>query len=243
MSCASATTRDIRRLIAFSSVIVLLGCVRVAQLPPPDPSNPLPKGVEQKEVDFLRQIQSFKPNNNSHDRDRTAKGNCFLFWCPKTKVRIVALGDTYDINPKNPPTDGRPVAHLANLGKKVEKYYGLLPQDQADYYLWVDAKSSSQAQWTLLELSHVTNTVTAALPSDLNYCHLYKERVTVSDADFAQDRPEGPCNVPLPDPSPKVSKASLMPTAFIAVLKNAVAFLLLATGGGGWISCSNGCCT
>jgi hypothetical protein len=242
MSCARATTRDISRWFAFSSVIVLLGCVRVAELPPPDPSNPLPKGVERNEADFLKQIDPYKPTNNPHERQRKAEG-CFLGWCPKTVVRIVGLGNTYDINPKSPPTAGRPVAHLANLGKKVEKYYGLLPQGQADYYLWVDAKSSTQAQWTLLQLSHSTHTITAALPTDLNYCHLYKERVTVSEADFAQDRPQGPCNVEFPDPVAKVSQASIIPTALVAVFQNLLAFLAFAPDGGGWIYCSNGCCT
>ena len=92
---------------------------------------------------------------------------------------------------------GVPLRHLVNLGNKTEKYYGLLPQAEADYYLWVDARTQTQAQWTLLQLSHVTHTVTAALPTDLNYCHQAKYVVTAPDADFAKNRPEGRCNVPI----------------------------------------------
>ena len=107
-------------------------------------------------------------------------------------MRIEAVDKTYEIDPKNPPTTGRPVAHLVNLGKKVEKHYGLLPNDNGnvEYYLWVDARSPTQAQWTLLQLSRVTHTVTAAQSMDLNYCHKYNDvpPKNVSEADFAKDR-------------------------------------------------------
>jgi hypothetical protein len=214
----------------------------MAQVPPPDPSNPLPRDIKSAaEADFLKQINAFKPAPIPHERERTADG-CFLGLClRKTTVRIVALGDTYEIDPENPPTVGRPVALLVNLGKKTEKYYGLLPQSQADYYLWVDAKSSKKAQWTLLELSHTTHTVIAAMPTDLNYCVKYDSK-TLSDADFAEFKHKK-CDWPIPEPSAKVSQASMIPAALIAVFQNAFAFLAVASAGGGWISCSNGCCT
>jgi hypothetical protein len=241
MSCARAANRDIRKWLALSSVVVSLGCMSVVNVPPPDPSNPLPKDVKPTEADFLAQIAPYKPVGTGHPHDRPADG-CFLGWCPKkTTVNIVALGDTYEIDPEAPPTVGRPVAHLANLGDKVEKYYGLLPQSQADYYLWVDAKSATRAQWTLLELSHVTHTVTAAKPTDLNYCHKYDTK-KVSDADFAEFKHKT-CDWQIPDAAAKVSQASLIPTAFSAVLHNVLAFLSAASTGGGWIACSNGCCT
>jgi len=242
MSCALATRLDVGRWFVFTCAIVSLGCMRMAELPPPDPSNPLPRGVERNGADFLKQIDTYKPTNNPHERDRTAK--CFLG--SKIKVRIVALGDTYAIEPSNPPNSGRPVAHLVNMDKKhTEKYYGLLPGTQADYYLWVDARSSTQAQWTLLELSHITNSVSAGLPQYLNYCHKYTEGKPVSEADFAKDRKEGPCDYPIPEANPKVSQASLMPTsAFVALVNHAFAFLqAYALDDGGWIYCNNGCCT
>jgi len=215
--------------------------MQVAEVPPPDPSNPLPKDIKSAaEADFLKQIEPYKPVATVNKHDRPADG-CFLGMCPKTKVSIVALGDTYEIDPENPPTVGRPVAHLANMGDKAEKYYSLLPQSQADYYLWVDAKSPTQAQWTLLELSHVTHTVIAAKPTDLNYCHKYDTQKK-SDADFAEFKHKE-CDWKISEPSAKVSQASLLPTAVIAVFQNAFAFLAVASTGGGWISCSNGCCT
>jgi hypothetical protein len=178
-----------------------------------------------------------------HTRGR--KGKCF-FPCT-VKVDIEGLGDTYLIDPNNPPNPGRPVAHLHNQDqKKTEKHYGLLPGTQADYYLWVDAKSATQAQWTLLELSHTTDSVYAALPTNLNYCHKYpRDSVPVSDADFAADKQGGACNFPIPDTNPKIGQAALMPTsAFVALFKYAIALLTtIAPSGGGWIYCSHGCCT
>jgi hypothetical protein len=249
MSCARATTRDMKRLFVLSSVMVGLGCMPVSEVGPPNRSNQLPKDVEAKEVDFLKQIDPYKPIINHPDpRDRRAKGNCFIFWCPNTKVQIEALGNTYDIKPKSPPPTGRPVAHLVNLGGKVEKHYGLLPNGngEVDYYLWVDAKSPTQAQWTLLQLSHVTHTVTAARPTDLNYCHIYKQPTPKSDADFAEYRPEGPCDVPKAEARAKISQASLIPvSALVALLQHMFVFLPtdFALSDGAWIYCSNGCCT
>ena len=239
MSCARATARDIGRWFVFSSVIVSLGCARGTQMSPPNPSNPLPPGVQAKGADFLKQVAPYT-SKNPHERDRTAKS----FFPSKTKVLIEALGNTYDIKPNNPPATGRPVAHLVNLGKKTEKYYGLLPQAEAEYYLWVDSKSPSQARWTLLELSHVTDSVYAALPADLNYCHKYTSGTPVSDADFAEARKAGACDVPIKEANPKVSQASLMPTsAFVALLEHAFAFLQVSVATeGGWIYCYNGCC-
>lgn len=245
MSCARATTRNIRRWFALSSVIVSLGCVTETELAPPNPANHLPKDVEAKGADFRRQIAPYTPTN-PHDRDRKAKCD----FCSKIKVRIEALGITTDINPLNPPATGRPVAHLVNMdnNKKIEKYYGLLPHEQAEYYLWVDAKSSTQAQWTLLELSHKTDSVYAALPANLNYCHKYPEGTYPSEADFANDRArekkEGDCNVPITEATAKVSEASVMfNSGFVAVFRRVLALLTVAPSGGGWISCSNGCCT
>ena len=240
MSCARATTRNVGSWFAFFSVIVSLGCVPEMEFPPPNRSNPLPKGVAAKGADFRAQIAQYRPIK-PYERDRKAKCSS----CSKIRVHIEALGNTSDIDPKNPPTTGRPVAHLFNMDKKeIEKYYGLLPQDQAEYYLWVDAKSATQAQWTLLQLSHITDSVYAALPTDLNYCHKYATPYP-PEADFAEYRKEGDCNVPIPEASPKVSQASLLSTSgFVAVLHRVLALLTVyAPNGGGWISCSNGCCT
>jgi hypothetical protein len=94
-------------------------------------------------------------------------------------------------------------------------------------------------------LSHITHTVTAALPTNLNYCHEYKQRAAVSDADFAQYRPEGACDVPTTEISARMSQASLVPiSALVSLLGHAFAFLQgFALTDGAWIYCNNGCCT
>ncbi len=165
MSCARATAQGVGRWFVFFSVIVSLGCMRVTQVPPPDPSNPVPIGVQRKGADFRQQIASYTPTGNSHRRGRRAK--CVFCW--NVQVEIEGLGNTSDIDPSKAPKIGRPVAHLVNLDKeKTEKHYGLLPETQAEYYLWVDSTPDSKARWTLLELSKVTDSVYAALPKNLN---------------------------------------------------------------------------
>jgi hypothetical protein len=121
---------------------------------------------------------------------------------------------------------------------------GAFATAQAEYYLWVDSTPDSKASWTLLELSKVTDSAYAALPKNLNYCHKYTY-APVSEADFARDRKEGACDIPIPEPNPKVSQASLVSSSVvIALLKHAFAFLTtFAQTDGGWVSCSNGCCT
>jgi hypothetical protein len=169
---------------------------------------------------------------------------CLL--CTKVDVMIEAVGITSEIDPNNAPVDGRPVAHMINLDdKKTEKYYGLRPQAQADYYLWVDRKpGTTRARWTLLEVSHTANMVLAGEPTDLNYCHKYTVNpANASDADFANERSEGPCNVLLP-PTAAMTRMSLWPDPLMMVIERAVAALKdFAKLEGGWIYCSNGCCT
>ena len=247
MSRPSGTARDVQRwLVMICSVFGALGCGK--SMLPPSPSNPLPDGVISDTLDFQHKIAAFTASPAPHDRQRKAK--CFLSLCSRIDVRIEAMGTTSQIDPYNAPPHGLPVAHLHNYDKeRTERFFGLLPGAQAEYYLWVDRKpgGSNQARWTLLQVSHTSNSVTAAVPADLNLCHLRKPGVKpTSDADFIEDRyHDEPCDAPLPAAVPKVSQSSLFPApVFAAVLAHVVNFLQSEfQTGGGWIDCNNGCCT
>lgn len=240
----SGTARDVGKLLAISSAIVALGCG--PQLDPPDPSNPLPPGVQSDTGKYRQQVAQFPMNTNSHTRARKAK--CFLSLCSGVDVSIEALGNTLAIDPENGPETAVPVAHLVNLDKKkTEKFYGLLPGDQAEYDLWVDRRAGSKkAQWTLVQRSLTTGSVTAAKPRDLSYCHLRGPNdPKVSDADFAENQNHGACDFPIPEAAQKVSRASLFSTpifgAFLAQVSKALSLAYRMHGG--WIDCANGCCT
>ncbi len=244
MSRSSATAREVGRWSVICSVIAALACVK--SLAPPDPKNQLPDGVTNDTLDFRKKIASYPVSTTSHERPRRAK--CFLSLCSRIDVRIEAMGNTVAIDPDNAPASGLPVAHLVNLDKtKTERFYGLLPGTQAEYYLWVDRKAgSNKARWTLLQVSHTANSVTAAVPTDLTLCHKRKPGLPPkSDADFAESTDYNkPCDVALPADL-KVSRASAFPTpVFGAFLAHVAA--VLSDGfrmEGGWIECSNGCCT
>jgi hypothetical protein len=69
-----------------------------------------------------------------------------------------------------------PLDPIASLRAALRGHYdiereigqGAFATAQAEYYLWVDSTPDSQARWTLLELSKVTDFVYAALPKNLN---------------------------------------------------------------------------
>jgi hypothetical protein len=242
----AGTTRDVQRwLVMICSVIGALGCAK--SISPPAPANPLPDGVISDTLDFQKKIAPYGVSSTPHHRQREAM--CFLKLCSRIDVRIEAMGNTNAIDPDNAPTHGLPVAHLHNHDKnRTERSMGLLPGTQAEYYLWVDRKpgGSNHARWTLLQVSHTSNSVTAAEPADLNLCHKRERGVQpTSDADFTEYRYHGPCNVPPPAVGLKVSQSSLFPSAsFGAVLAHVVDFLAAALQTeGGWIDCNNGCCT
>lgn len=238
------TARGVGKLLAISAAFVALGCG--TQLDPPDPSNPLPAGVQSDSGRYREQVAQFPMNRNSHTRHRKAK--CFLGLCSGVDVSIEALGNTLAIDPENAPETAVAVAHLVNLDKKkTEKFYGLLPGDRAEYDLWVSRRAgSTKAQWTLVQRSLTSSAVIAAKPRNLNYCHLRGPDVpAVSDADFAANQNHGACDYPIPDSEEKVSRASLFSNStFSALLGHVTAILLPSTRvGGGWIDCVRGCCT
>ncbi|HMJ62450.1 MAG TPA: hypothetical protein VK493_11835 [Bryobacteraceae bacterium] len=243
MSHPSGTARDGRILLAIALAIAALGCG--TELPPPDASNPLPPGIPSDTGQYRQLIARDEMGKVSHRRERKAK--CLL--CSKIVVTIQAVGNTLAIDPENGPVAPVRVAHLVNTDKnKIEKYYGLLPQDSAEYDLWVSRKKDTvKAQWTLVQVSITANSVLAAKARDLNYCHLRKPGDPKdSDADFAEYTYGGKkCDYPIPEPAQKVSRASLFPTPVFASFLTHLAAILVqyAESGGGWIDCNNGCCT
>lgn len=243
MSRSSGAARDVGRCFVICSAIAMLGCG--PELPPPDPSNPLPPGVQADTGQYRQQLAQYPMSRNSHTRNRKAK--CFLNLCSGIDVRIQAIGNTLDIDPENGPASPVPVAHLVNLDStKTEKFYGLLPGNQAEYDLWVGRRTTSnKAQWWLVQRSLTANSVTAAQPRELDYCHIRgPSDPKSSDADFAEYRYERGCDHPVKAAAAKVSQASLFPTPIFAFLAHLGAILATAyRTEGGWIDCANGCCT
>jgi hypothetical protein len=243
MRRTSGRARDVRSWLITCSVLATFGCG--PELAPPDPSNPLPPGIPADTGRYRQLIAQDVMSKNPHPRQRKAK--CFLSLCSGITVTIEAVGNTLDIDPKKGPATPVRVAHLVNQDKKkTEKYYGLLPGDSAEYDLWVSRKSDSTTQWTLLLVSRTSNSVIAAKPADLNYCHLRGPNdPKASDADFAEYRKPSKCNYPIRPAAQKVSQASLIPTpVFGSFLAHMAAILTqFAMSDGGWIDCNNGCCT
>jgi hypothetical protein len=244
MSRSSGRACDVATWLAICSLIAVIGCAK--NLSPPTRENRLPDGLINDTLDFQKKIAPYSVSVPPHVRKRKAK--CFLSLCSRIDVSIQAMGNTVAIDPNEGPTSGLPVAHLVNLDKKkTERFFGLLPGAKADYYLWVDRKHNSKhAQWTLVQVSHTENSVIAAEPADLNRCHAYTTSMrAVPDADFTEYKYDGPCTVPLPREEAKVSQASLFPLPVLgALLVHVATFLDTALrSDGGWIECSNGCCT
>jgi hypothetical protein len=236
---------------AIFSVATIMACATrpTAEVLPPDPKNPLPVGVDQ-DPGIFRQTLSRYHLGGGQTRNRTAS----CFHCDDVAVRIEAVGNTLDIDP-NPstlaPADfGVPVAHLVNLDeKKGEKYYGLKPRKNAEYYLWVDGNRATHAwQWTLVEVPMVAGKVTAGVPVPFGYCnpHEATDPPPSSQADFAEYRHNGMCSAKGPAAPVGVTNLSMMTWQ---PLVNAIERVIGLINGdfleaeGGWIECTYGCCT
>ena len=241
MTCSPGTPRDVRGWLVVCSAVVALGCG--AELKPSAVGNALPAGVPTDTAAYDRLVAQWRISGTVHHGQRKIKS--WKFW-ERIDVTIAARGNTYEIDPHNPSTTPIPVAHLVNLDKKeVEKYYGLLPGDQAEYDLWVNKKTDKTSEWRIVERSKTANSVLAGEVVDFDYCHVYKPGgPKVSDADFAADRSAGKCTYRRP-PAPTASKASILSTGIFGSLVAHVSSFLaeLSTTDGGWIYCANGCCT
>ena len=239
------------QLIAVASAILLTACGPAGMDGPrPAPGNPLPAGVVRDPAAFKAALPVQRGKGNTRDRNST---KCVLWICSDLSVTIEAIGTTTNIDPTKPPAAGTgfPAARLINNdARKIEKFYRLRPGTEAEYFLWVTRKNATETQWTLLEVPRVGGQVTAALPTDLRLCNprMAGEDKT-SQADFAEYRHGGKCSIKYPDvasgaaPAISVNTSSL---SFVQPLIRAIHSLLVPVWNvaeGGWIDCSNGCCT
>lgn len=224
------------------SAVVAAGCSSF-QLAPPAPEFALPAGISGDSASFEALVAAY-PMGRGRVRQRSV--DCFLDLCDdKIPVLIQPMGVTSDIDPASGPATPTFVAHLVNEdAHKKERYYKL--RSGSDYYLVVSRNSvNGRAVWTLLEFSRSSGHVLAGQTRDLNYCHQYASPAGATDADFAEYRPEGACDVPIPEFAGAIKKASLSPfEGTLAIARQVVnAVLAVARSDGGWIYCSNGCCT
>lgn len=233
MTRSRRTAENVLGCLAICSGIVAGACG--PQIGPPDASNQPPPNAPTDTAGYRARIAQFPASREVHSRSRNAK--CPIDgWCGKVTVNIGAMGTTSSIDPNNAPDSAVPVAHLVNVGKKTEKYYGLLPSDEAEYDLWVNKKpGSNKAEWRVVGIMKKTGTLVYGEVTDLALCHSYAVKPGASDADFAEYR-DGDCNVPRGSASSPI-KSSLSFAAFLDWL------LTYSSTGGGWIECPNGCCT
>jgi len=188
-------------------------------------------------------LAKYPVSSTFHDRKRCAKHWLCL---RHTTVRIAAMGTTSSIDPGDAPRDAVPVAQLLNIGDATESYYGLLPQDEASYVLWVNQKpSSTLAEWRIVGTLKSGQKVFGEA-SDLTYCHKPFGSPGMTDADFESDKVKelGKCNVSEGTTASSTRTSSLSFASIFEWVHHLEAVVLTyARTGGGWIECANGCCT
>jgi len=231
------------RWIALALISVPVGCT-AGNSPNPERIK-LPPGVNSNATIFRNSVQASYPVTGTHDRARPGDCNkCIVI------VHIDVLGDTYRVDPDNPPPApaGIAIAHLVNRDTKDnEAYFDLRPYTAADYYVWVDADAGRKSRYTLLELAG--NTVTATRQWKVKPCHkrLINQSRDKSDFDFYEFKypTMPPCDTYTSSNS-GVSTASFFPvTPFGRLFTRISAIVRGETGAlpGNWIECSSGCCT
>jgi hypothetical protein len=245
MTRLSAPAQVIRRLAVVSFALLAMACRAPSVHDAPDRKNPLPAGADPDPVVFRKNVSAF-PIGVGHTRGRDAK--CFLGFCKGVQVRIEAVGNTLLIDPKNPSATGVPVAHLVNTDdEKTELHYGLKPHTEAEYYLWVDKDTiTKKARWTLLEVPIKGDRVLAAKPKELKLCYRrVAGEAKASEADFAEHQHGGKCSDKIASAATTTNAASVLSfQSFLAAIDHLVAIAWEGWGmQGGWIDCSNGCCT
>jgi hypothetical protein len=165
-------------------------------------------------------------------------------------VHIDVLGDTYGVDPDNPPpiTGGVAIAHLVNMDDRDnEAYFDLRPHTAADYYVWVDDNGAKKSRYTLLQVAG--DTVSATKQWNVKPCHHRRMGVArgPSDFDFYEFKyPFTPCARSYPLSNTGVSSASLFSVTPFRQLFARVSAMLrgeMTALQGSWIECSSGCCT
>jgi hypothetical protein len=238
-----AITGNTMRWIALALIAMPLACT-VANPPAPERIK-LPPGVNPNATMFRNSVQGSYPVTGTHDRARPGNCNKCL-----VMVHIDVLGDTYRVDPDNPPPapTGIAIARLVNRDSKDnEAYFDLRPYTVADYYVWVDDDGGRKSRYTLLEL--VGNTVTATKQWKVKPCHkrLIGESRGASDFDFYEFKypTMSPCDTYISSNS-GVSKASFIPVTPYYQLFTRISAIVRGEVGalpGSWIECSSGCCT
>lgn len=242
MTHLRSKAQDALGLFGLCFVIGILGCAGIGA---PDASNPPPPGAPTTAAAYDSAIASYPRSRTPRVRDRCPKG--LICFHNKIKVSIEPLGTTSDIDPHAGPAQAVAVAHLINLDKKkVEKYYGLLPGDSAEYDLWVNQKpASTDVEWRIVGKIKATNQLIYGEATPVLPCHLYTPKKGATDADFAEDKVAelGACNAKAGTPASSTRTSSLSFSAIFGWIHYLQMALSYSRTGGGWIECSSGCCT
>ena len=239
----TVVVRDVRSAMLLIVGAFSMACAR--GLGEPLATNPAPPGLPTDTTQYKALLAQYPLTGSPHTRKRCPTG---LFCFSKIDVTIQARGTTSAVDPANAPASPVPVAHLVNLDKKkIEKYYGLLPGDVAEYDLWVNRKpASTLAEWRIVGVDKVTNQLSYGEPTDLTYCHKFQVQQGATDADFADDvvAMRGDCTERAGVTSAAIKQSSLgLTQIFHWVHQMQVWLLTYSRTGGGWIECPNGCCT
>jgi hypothetical protein len=249
MTRSSATHRAVEKWLLFGTAVAVLGCAPVGGrfALPSDWTTQLPANADPDPAKFRLYLtnSNFQPTGNIYTRARA--GSCPPSLCT-VNVTIEALGNTVLIDAYKGPSVGTPVARIQNTDPTdVEAYYGFEPKTRYVYYFWVDSKPLvSTPRLTLLRVPVGAGNVEAGPQKDLKLCHPRAAGDTAnSAADFVEYRYHGPCTAGTTPPANMI-EASFFPTgSFAALFARVAAFLghREITAGGGWINCSQGCCT
>jgi|1185.fasta_scaffold270236_1 hypothetical protein len=244
MTCTAVTRRDTRSWLVLWFAISTVACS--PELDRSGRVNSLPPGVPPTAVEYARYIGQFPLTGTPLSRKRKAR--CFWGLCGRIPVTIQPRGDPSTMKPEAPPAIAVAVAHMVSTkgNKRLEKYYGLLPGDSAEYDLWVYSDPDShEARWAAVELIAGHATVTALPSTKFGYCSKdTPAQGYPAKADFAEYQHKE-CNYPLDVASSTPSHASLSVSGLVGSLITQLTQLLVqsARTAGGWIDCNNGCCT
>ena len=246
-----AAPRALRRWILFGSLIGFASCTKLSNeispntTYPGDWSTPLPAGVSSDPGTFGTDNTGLIAGPIV-ERLR-AGANCG--GCQVT-VRISTIRNTRTVDPNSPPIPGRPFAHITNLDPAhVEAYYGLKPESQADYYLWIGPRPDhpDSTLITMIEVPKVrSGLVRAGRQKKMQLCHA-GHAGPIKGVDFIEYQHPMGCDYPLASGDRKVGEASLLSvTGFLRFLGRSAANLGLTPPTllrDAWIDCNSGCCT
>lgn len=239
MSRPPATAGNTRKLVALGFTAAVLGC-QPSNAPAPERIK-LPPGVDGNATIFKNSIQGYSVRVT---RDRPRPGNC-----SKCLVMIhIEVLNVPTFDPDQPPSSGKPIAHLVNAdATDTEAYFNLLPGNAAEYYMWVDDAGGRKSRATLLQVAG--NSVTATRQWNIRLCHResYGPGPRPADFDFYEFKHgSNPCDAIAATGYQQPVLAGLSTTApvtrLFTLFREYVSNRMEALRGD-WIECSSGCCT